>query len=100
MKEKFITTISLIPRKAKMVGIATSVATANFIASVPVFAAEDAGGLDPAVQASISNGFTSAGKAIAVIVGLGVTATIGVIACSGGAKAGLKWVKGIFAKAS
>jgi hypothetical protein len=58
------------------------------------------GDLDPAVQTAISGGFTSAGKAIAVIVGLGVTATVGVIAVSGGAKAGLKWVKGVFAKAS
>jgi hypothetical protein len=78
------------------VGITTFAITAGTM--VQAFAAD--GDLDPTVQTAVTNGFTSAGKAIAVIVGLGVTATVGVIAVSGGAKAGLKWVKGIFSKAS
>jgi hypothetical protein len=62
--------------------------------------ADDTTGLDPTVQASIASGFTTAGTAVATIVGLGVVACVGVIATSGGAKAGLKWIKGAFSKAS
>lgn len=71
---------------------------------LPVVAhAEDAtttGGLDPTVKTAITNGFTTVGTAIATIVGLGVVAMVGVVATSGGAKAGLKWIKGAFSKAS
>ncbi|MNN67378.1 hypothetical protein D3C81_1830080 [compost metagenome] len=52
--------------------------------------------LDPA----ITGGFTQAGATGALIVAAGVAACVGVIAASGGAKAGLKWIKGVFAKAS
>ncbi|AQR93355.1 hypothetical protein [Clostridium saccharoperbutylacetonicum] len=70
---------------------------------LPVVAhAEDttAGGLDPTVKTAITNGFSTVGTAIATIVGLGVVAMVGVVATSGGAKAGLKWIKGAFSKAS
>lgn len=52
------------------------------------------------VTDTITKGFTDAGSNVAVIIGLGVTATVGVVAMSGGAKAGLKWIKGVFSKAS
>ena len=52
--------------------------------------------LDP----SIVEGFASAGSQVALIVGAGVLASVSVVALSGGAKAGLKWIKGVFAKAS
>lgn len=55
-----------------------------------------ADGLDPAITA----GFTTAGTNAGLIIGAGVAAAVGVIALSGGAKAGLKWIKGVFAKAS
>jgi hypothetical protein len=68
---------------------------------VVAHAADDTtGGLDPTVNTAITNGFTTVGKAIATIVGLGVVAMVGVVATSGGAKAGLKWIKGAFSKAS
>lgn len=62
---------------------------------IPAFAAEgDA--IDPAITA----GFATAGTQVAAIIALGVGATVGVVALSGGAKAGLKWIKGVFSKAS
>ena len=63
-------------------------------------AVDPATGLDASVNTAISSGFTTVGLAITTVVGLGIVATVGVIATSGGAKAGLKWIKGAFAKAS
>lgn len=76
---------------AKTAIITSSIALGTVI---PAFAAD--GDIDPAITA----GFTSAGTQVAAIVALGVTATVGVVALSGGAKAGLKWIKGVFNKAS
>ena len=76
-------------------GAKTAIVTSSIAlgSSIPAFAA---GEVDPAITA----GFTSAGTQVAAIIGLGVGATVSVIALSGGAKAGLKWIKGVFAKAS
>ena len=76
---------------AKTAIITSSIALGS---AIPAFAAE--GDVDPAITA----GFTSAGTQVAAIVALGVGATVGVIALSGGAKAGLKWINGVFRKAS
>lgn len=68
---------------------------------VPIAAhAADSTGLDANTTAALTSGFSNATAAIAVVVAMGVGACVTVIATSGGAKAGLKWVKGAFAKAS
>lgn len=79
--------------------VKTTIATGAITLGTSVFAFADT----PTTQTvtdTISKGFTEAGASVATIVGLGVTATVGVIALSGGAKAGLKWIKGVFSKAS
>ena len=96
MKERLLNQLNSISNSTKVMAIGVGTATTTLLSSIPVHAA----GLDATVETAITTGFTDAGSAIATIVGLGVTATIGIIAMSGGAKAGLKWVKGIFAKAS
>lgn len=93
--EKQVDKVKQLSMGAKTGIIASALVLGNTVAAHAM-----EGELDPTVQTAISGGFTNAGKAIAVIVGLGVTATVGVIAISGGAKAGLKWVKGVFSKAS
>lgn len=98
MKQKMLTKIKSMSKNAKTFCITTSAIATSALTVIPVHAAET--GLDPTVQSAITSGFTNAGQAITVIVGLGVGATVGVIAVSGGAKAGLKWVKGVFSKAS
>lgn len=78
--------------KTKNVAIATGVTVGSIVSTIPVFA----DGLDPAITA----GFTSAATTTALVIGAGVAASVGVIALSGGAKAGLRWIKGVFAKAA
>lgn len=77
--------------KTKTAIITSSIALGTV---VPAFAAE--GDVDPAIV----SGFTSAGAQVAAIVALGVTASVGVIALSGGAKSGLKWIRGVFNKSA
>lgn len=75
------------------------IGTAMTLATTCVTALAD--GTDTtALDPSITAGFTSAGKTVALVIGAGVAATVGVIGLSGGAKAGLKWIKGVFSKAA
>lgn len=53
-------------------------------------------GLDSAVKTAISNGFTSVTNIITDVVKLGVPALIGILAISGGARYGIKWIRSIF----
>jgi len=84
--------LSRVSSKTKNAAIYTGVMVGSTVATVPVFA----DGLDPAITA----GFTSAATTTALVIGAGVAASVGVVALSGGAKAGLKWIKGVFAKAA
>ena len=81
-----------ISTRTKNVAIGAGVVAGSVASSLPVFA----DGLDPAITA----GFTSASSAVLIIIAAGVGASVAVIGASGGAKAGLKWIKGVFAKAS
>jgi len=76
-------------------GTKTAIITSSIAlgTSIPAFAV---GEVDPAITA----GFASAGTTVAAIIGAGVAATVSVVALNGGAKAGLKWIKGVFSKAS
>lgn len=85
--------VNAISTKTRNVAIGTGVAVSSVVGSLPVFA-------DTTIDPSISAGFTQAGATVAVIIAAGVAATVGVVAASGGAKAGLKWIKGVFAKAA
>jgi len=88
----FMKKMGTVTGKVKAIAIATSVC----VATVATTVVAHADGLDP----SITAGFTTAGADILLIVAAGVAASVGVIAAAGGAKAGLKWIKGVFAKAS
>ena len=92
---KLFEKINSVSAKTKNVAIGAGVAVSTLVASVPTFAA------DPAtVDPNITSGFTQAGSTTLVIIGAGVAASVAVIAAAGGAKAGLKWIKGVFAKAA
>lgn len=79
--------------------VKTGICTGSIVlgSTVSAFASTNTG---TGTMDTITKGFTDASSSIGIIVGLGVTATVGVIAMSGGAKAGLKWIKGVFSKAS
>lgn len=79
--------------------VKTGIITASVVAGTSVSALADTTS-NSTVTDTITKGFADAGSNVAVIIGLGVTATVGVVAMSGGAKAGLKWIKGVFSKAS
>lgn len=87
----------------KMNNLSSKVKTGLITSSIILGSAVNAFADTPSNQSvtdTITKGFTDAGSNVAVIIGLGVTATVGVVAMSGGAKAGLKWIKGVFSKAS
>jgi len=85
--------LNKITTNQKVIALSTGVVASTLAFSTKAFALET---LDPAITA----GFTSAGAMVALVIGAGVAATVSVVALSGGAKAGLKWIKGVFAKAS
>lgn len=99
MKEKLLEKFNSVSNATKVKAFAFGSSVGTLLTSIPAHAA-DSTSMDPTVQAAISTGFSNAGTQLAVVIGLGVTATVGIIAMSGGAKAGLKWVKGAFSKAS
>lgn len=86
--------------KGKLNNLSTGAKTAIITSSVALGTSIPAFAADTSIDPAITSGFTTAGAQVAAIIGLGVGATVGVIALSGGAKAGLKWIKGVFAKAS
>ncbi|MFW2503815.1 hypothetical protein OD350_28170 [Clostridium beijerinckii] len=98
MKEKLLEKFNSVSNATKVKAFAFGSSVGTLLTSIPAHAADSS--MDPTVQSAISTGFTNAGTQLAVVIGLGVTATVGIIAMSGGAKAGLKWVKGAFSKAS
>jgi hypothetical protein len=79
--------------KIRATALSVGAVVGTFACSTMAWA--DGATLDP----NISAGFTTAGENVALIIGAGVLASVGVIALSAGAKAGLKWIKGVFAKA-
>lgn len=90
--KKFLEKIKNISATTRNVAIATGVSVSALATTLPVFAAET---LDPA----ITSGFTSAAATVALVIGLGIGACVGCVALSGGGKAALKWIKGVFAHA-
>ena len=96
MKKAILSKLNSISTMTKNVAITTGVATGAVLNVVTAHATEGTVTLDP----SITAGFTTAGTNTLLIIAAGVTACVAVIAAAGGAKAGLKWIKGVFAKAS
>ncbi len=94
MRKNLLNKVNSISTKTRNFAIGTGVAVSTLVSSLPVLATE------PTLDPSITAGFTQASATVAVIIAAGVAATVGVVAASGGAKAGLKWIKGVFAKAS
>ena len=91
---KFTRKLSNVSNRVKTTCVVASGVAMAIASTIPAFA-------DTAtVDSSITAGFTQAGATTLVIIASGVAATVSVIAASGGAKAGLKWIKGVFAKAS
>ncbi|MGV2642741.1 hypothetical protein GNF86_14910 [Clostridium perfringens] len=86
--------------KDKLNNLSAGTKTAIVTSSIALGSAMPAFAADATIDPAITSGFTTAGAQVSAIIGLGVAATVGVIALSGGAKAGLKWIKGVFAKAS
>lgn len=93
MKKAILLKLNSISAKTRNVAIGTGVAVGSALSTVVAHA-------DTTLDPSITAGFTSAGAAVLVIIAAGVGASVGVIGAAGGAKAGLKWIKGVFAKAS
>ena len=44
----------------------------------------------------LKGAFASSGASMVLIIALGVSSIVGVVSMVGGAKAGLKWIKGVF----
>ena len=67
------------------------------VSATPVFAAD---GLDATIEAALSTGFANVASMVTAIVVLAIPTTLGIISLVGGAKTGIKWIKGAIAKAS
>lgn len=93
---KFLNVIKNASTKVKSVAVSSGVVVGTFAVSTVAKADTTGATLDP----NIANGFTTAGSQIGLIIGAAVIACVSVIALASGAKVGLKWIKGLFAKAN
>lgn len=100
MKKKFIETFKSVSNSAKSKIICGSTAVSIALVSAsPVFAA-DTTGLNTDVSAALTSGFSNVTTIVTAVVVLAIPTSIGIISLVGGAKTGLKWIKGAIAKAS
>lgn len=100
MKKRFLETFNSVSNKTKSkIVCVTTVATTAIAYATPVFAA-DLSVLNADVQTALTTGFSNVTTIITAIVVLAIPTSIGIISLVGGAKTGLKWIKGAISKAS
>lgn len=98
MKKKLLDSFNSVSRNAQIkIACCSTVISTAVVSATPVFAAD---GLDATVEAALSTGFTNVAAMVTAIVVLAIPTTLGIISLVGGAKTGIKWIKGAIAKAS